>query len=211
MLSFSSFARDSSDLIAMSVLAKRAALARTIICNSHATQPEMSSSAATRRPNAAVRNPTPRHQHGARSMHFGAFARASHPISGVAQQPRAICLPRGVGFSGRQCTHLCRGEPQRGDEAHQSHGWVCAARPHTPHASSQQTSARAGGRVIQPTGPATRWAAAFRATRASKSRSAVLVGAGEPETQLDWGEPRGNPCEQASMAGVPAAAVQGGV
>ena len=83
-------------------------------------------------------------------------------------------------------------------------------RTHHTH-RQQQTSARAGGRVIQPTGPATRWAAAFRATRASKSRSAVLVGAGEPETQLDWGEPCGNPCEQASMAGVPAAAVQGGV
>jgi hypothetical protein len=95
MLSFSSFARDSSDLIAMSVLAKRAALARTIICNSHATQPEMSSSAATRRPNAAVRNPTPRHQHGARSMHFGAFARASHPHlwRGTAA-PRDLPPPR---------------------------------------------------------------------------------------------------------------------
>ena len=62
-------------------------------------------------------------------------------------------------------------------------------RTHHTH-RHQQTSARAGGRVIQPTGPATRWAAAFRATRASKSRSAVLVGAGEPETQLDWGGSR---------------------
>ena len=145
MLSFSSFARDSSDLIAMSVLAKRAALARTIICNSHATQPEMSSSAATRRPNAAVRNPTPRHQHGARSMHFGAFARASHPHLWRGTAARALC-PRGVGVSGRQCTHLCRGEPQRGDEAHQSHGWVCAAWPHTPHASSA-ADVGAGGRA----------------------------------------------------------------